>query len=138
MDGTLPLPILQPRQDIIQQTRQRWETTQHLCDRGPILKPSRRGGFALSVQGSGRAPHSKVVTASVAEQQHAPRPGRTIHTGSKKAARSGDHEKAIETIRPVQWAHLDSNQGQPGYEPGALTAELWALQERAKQLAQIQ
>ena len=25
-----------------------------------------------------------------------------------------------------QWAHLDSNQGLPGYEPGALTAELWA------------
>ncbi len=64
--------------------------------------------------------------------------GRAAHTGSKKAARSGDHEKAIETVRPVQWAHLDSNQGQPGYEPGALTAELWALQERAKQLTQIQ
>ena len=26
----------------------------------------------------------------------------------------------------VRWAHLDSNQGLPGYEPGALTAELWA------------
>jgi hypothetical protein len=64
--------------------------------------------------------------------------GHTTDTGSKKAARSGDHEKAIETIRPVQWAHLDSNQGQPGYEPGALTAELWALQKRAKQLTQIQ
>ena len=24
------------------------------------------------------------------------------------------------------WAHLDSNQGPTGYEPGALPAELWA------------
>lgn len=24
------------------------------------------------------------------------------------------------------WAHLDSNQGPTGYEPAALTAELWA------------
>jgi hypothetical protein len=29
-----------------------------------------------------------------------------------------------------KWAHLDSNQGQPGYEPGALTAELWALEPK--------
>jgi hypothetical protein len=26
----------------------------------------------------------------------------------------------------AEWAHLDSNQGPSGYEPPALTAELWA------------
>ena len=28
------------------------------------------------------------------------------------------------------WAHQDSNLGQAGYEPAALTAELWALTTR--------
>ncbi|SVD37943.1 uncharacterized protein METZ01_LOCUS390797 [marine metagenome] len=28
--------------------------------------------------------------------------------------------------RIVWWAHQDSNLGQTGYEPAALTAELWA------------
>jgi hypothetical protein len=28
--------------------------------------------------------------------------------------------------RRSEWAHLDSNQGPGGYEPPALTAELWA------------
>ncbi len=28
--------------------------------------------------------------------------------------------------RTARWAHLDSNQGPTGYEPAALTAELWA------------
>src|SRR5713226_888619 len=27
--------------------------------------------------------------------------------------------------RPAKWVHLDSNQGPAGYEPDALTAELW-------------
>ena len=27
------------------------------------------------------------------------------------------------------WAHQDSNLGQAGYEPAALTTELWALQQ---------
>jgi hypothetical protein len=26
----------------------------------------------------------------------------------------------------IMWAHQDSNLGQAGYEPAALTAELWA------------
>jgi hypothetical protein len=29
----------------------------------------------------------------------------------------------------LRWAHLDSNQGPTGYEPAALTAELWAQTE---------
>ena len=29
--------------------------------------------------------------------------------------------------REEWWAHQDSNLGQAGYEPAALTAELWAL-----------
>jgi hypothetical protein len=28
--------------------------------------------------------------------------------------------------RQLKWAHQDSNLGQAGYEPAALTAELWA------------
>lgn len=32
---------------------------------------------------------------------------------------------------PFKWAHLDSNQGPIGYEPTALTAELWALSDAA-------
>ena len=35
-----------------------------------------------------------------------------------------------ETSAPgLRWAHLDSNQGPTGYEPAALTAELWAQTE---------
>ena len=32
--------------------------------------------------------------------------------------------------REVWWAHQDSNLGQTGYEPAALTAELWARSRR--------
>ena len=30
------------------------------------------------------------------------------------------------------WVHLDSNQGPAGYEPVALTAELWTLSRQAR------
>jgi hypothetical protein len=29
----------------------------------------------------------------------------------------------------IKWAHQDSNLGQAGYEPAALTAELWARKQ---------
>ena len=35
--------------------------------------------------------------------------------------------KDLGLVQP-RWAHLDSNQGPTGYEPAALTAELWAPQ----------
>ena len=38
-----------------------------------------------------------------------------------KACRVRDHVDSV-----VWWAHQDSNLGQTGYEPAALTAELWA------------
>src|SRR6187549_276143 len=50
------------------------------------------------------------------------------------SARSGPacHERALRRGRSPRsgrvewWAHQDSNLGQAGYEPAALTAELWA------------
>ncbi len=51
---------------------------------GPILKPSRRGSFAPSVQGPGRAAFSKLVTASVGERRRAPRPGAQPTQAAKK------------------------------------------------------
>lgn len=48
---------------------------------------------------------------------------------AKKPPEAATAERDIDAISPMKWAHLDSNQGQPGYEPGALTAELWALQD---------
>ena len=55
------------------------------------------------------------------------RPGRTPRVVSArrvavvKACRVRDHVDSV-----VWWAHQDSNLGQTGYEPAALTAELWA------------
>ena len=39
------------------------------------------------------------------------------------------HQTMITAVVPFRnwWAHQDSNLGQTGYEPAALTAELWAL-----------
>jgi hypothetical protein len=34
-----------------------------------------------------------------------------------------------ENIPQKMWVHLDSNQGPTGYEPDALTAELWTQEE---------
>ena len=31
----------------------------------------------------------------------------------------------LNPLLPPMWVHLDSNQGPAGYEPDALTAELW-------------
>ena len=35
-------------------------------------------------------------------------------------------EPAAQSVASEWWAHQDSNLGQAGYEPAALTVELWA------------
>ena len=44
-----------------------------------------------------------------------------------RAERAGDLPNHPRT--KMEWAHQDSNLGQAGYEPAALTAELWARNE---------
>ena len=61
---------------------------------------------------------------------------RSLHchdpTITAKSRRRRRLRGSVRDAEPQEWAHLDSNQGLPGYEPGALTAELWApMEERA-------
>jgi hypothetical protein len=50
----------------------------------------------------------------------------TIRLGRRNETGPAMSEPAAKNGRVEWWAHQDSNLGQAGYEPAALTAELWA------------
>ena len=55
-------------------------------------------------------------------ERERPRARKRARTRKRMAERDGD-----QLAGPVRWAHQDLNLGPTGYEPAALTAELWAL-----------
>src|SRR5690606_17131362 len=59
----------------------------------------------------------------VSQMEHPPR--KRLGFGQALPMRPGSLGQPFDRSEPRWWVHLDLNQGPAGYEPDALTAELW-------------
>ena len=88
-------------------------------NRGLRLREPRSGGFLLAVE-PGEFARASAIRASA----------RAIRRSSSCRSR---RTRSSSIMRP--WAHQDLNLGPTGYEPAALTAELWARGGRTRSAA---